>query len=334
MFEKNPFSAFSAHGISQAIDMMPIRYGYITQSGLFRVKGLTGRVAVIEEREGNFRISTSQPIGAVGQGVERSSRRVRTFAVPHFPHDDHITPEDVNGLRAFGGNTQEAIAAYLNERLSQHKIKHEITLEYLMMGALNGQVVDGAGTVVADLWQEYGVSPQSKSMALGTATTKVRTKCIEVARMIEDALLGDTSRGIEVLCSPEFFDALIEHPSVLAAYTHTAESPVMLGQDLRSMGFRFGGITFKEYRAVAPNAAGQPVKFIEAGKARAYPIGTMDTFNLYAAPADFNESVGKMGQLYYAKIEESRFNRGYDIHSQFNPLPVVLRPKSLVELSI
>ncbi|MEB4590020.1 major capsid protein [Candidatus Thiothrix sp. Deng01] len=333
MFEKNPFSAFSTRAISQAIDLMPIRYGYITQSGLFRTKGLTSRVAVIEEREGAFRISTSQPVGAPGQGVERSSRRVRTFAVPHFPHDDHVSPEDVNGLRAFGGNAQEAVATYLNDRLGQHKVKHEITLEYLMMGSLKGQVIDGAGVVVADLWQEYGVAPQTKPMALGTTTTKVRTKCVEVARMIEDALLGDTSNGVEVLCSPEFFDELIEHQSVHAAYTATAEAPAMLGADLRKVGFRFGGIVFKEYRAVAPNAAGQATKFIEAGKAYAYPLGTMDTFNLYAAPADFNESVGKMGQLYYAKVEESRFNRGYDIHSQFNPLPVVLRPKALVELS-
>lgn len=334
MFEKNPFSAFSAHQISQAIDNIPTRYGYLTKSGIFRVKGLTGRVAIIEEREGTFRISESKALGSPGQGVEGSKRKVRTFAVPHFPHDDHIAPADVDGLRAFGGNAVENVQTYLMERLAQHRTKHEITLEYLLIGAMNGVVLDGAGSEVANLWTEYGVAPQTKAFALATAATKVRTKCTELARSIEDALMGDTSNGIEVLCSPEFFDALIEHPSVHAAYSATAQSAEKIGSDLRKVGFVFAGVTFKEYRAVAPNSSGVATKFIEPGKARAYPTGTMDTFNLYAAPADFNESVGKLGQLYYAKVQEADFGRGYDLHSQFNPLPVCLRPKCLFELSI
>ncbi|MDD5395232.1 MAG: major capsid protein [Thiothrix sp.] len=334
MFETNPFSPYSAHEISTAINIMPVRYGYLTKSGLFRNKGLTGRVAIVEENEGTFRISEAKPVGSQGQAVEGSNRRIRTFAVPHFPHDDHIAPADVEGLRRFGGNTQESVTEYLNERLQQHRTKHEITLEYLMIGALKGQVMDGGGRVVADLWAEYGVAAQTMNFVLNNSATKVRTKAVELSRKIEDALMGDTKSGIEVLCSPEFFDALIEHGSVHAAYTATASAPGMIAEDLRNVGFKFGGVTFKEYRASAPNAAGAQTKFIEAGKARAYPLGTMDTFNLYAAPADFNETIGTLGQLYYGKVEPAKFNRGYDLHSQFNPLPICLRPKSLFELSV
>lgn len=334
MFEKNPFSAFSAHQISSAIDLLPPFYGYLNQSGIFRIKGVPSRAVLIDEREGQFRISSAKPVGSAGQGVEGNSRRVRSFAVPHFPHDNHVSPEDVNGLRAFGGNIQESVTSYLNDRLAQHKRKHEITLEYLLIGAMKGQIVDGSGTILTDLWSEYGVTAQTLSFALGTATTKVRSKCMSLIRSIEDGLMGDTMSGVEVLCSPEFFDALTEHDSVKAAYQNTESAPSMLGNDLRTTGFKFGGCTFKEYRATAPNATGVATRFIDAGKARAYPVGTMDTFNLYAAPADFNETVGKLGQLYYAKVEEAKMGRGYDIHSQFNPLPICTRPKVLFELTI
>ena len=334
MLEKNPFSAFSAHLLSAAIDKMPPFWGYLSTAGIFKQKGLTSRVAIIDERMGKLRISTSRAIGSPGQSVDRSSRSVRTFAVPHFPHDDHISPEDVNGLRAFGGNFQMSIEQLLSDRLMDHKRRHDVTLEYLMIGAMTGKIVDGSGSVLVDLWADYGLSAQTKSFALGTATTDVRVKCLETSRLIEDGLEGDVMNNVEVLCSTEFFDALIGHANVQKAFLNTAEAAEKIGGDVRKTGFVFGGLRFKEYRAVAPNASGVATRFIEAGKARAYPLGTTNTFDLYAAPADFNETVGKLGQLYYAKVEPAKFGRGYDIHSQFNPLPICTRPKALVELTI
>ena len=52
MFEKSPFSAFSAHQISSAIDLLPPFYGYLNQSGIFRIKGVPSRAVLIDEREG------------------------------------------------------------------------------------------------------------------------------------------------------------------------------------------------------------------------------------------------------------------------------------------
>jgi hypothetical protein len=59
----------------------------------------------------------------------------------------------------------------------------------------------------------------------------------------------------------------------------------------------------------------------------------VDTFGTYFAPADFNETVNTLGQPLYAKQEPRKFDRGTDLHTQSNPLPMCHRPGVLVKLS-
>jgi hypothetical protein len=51
------------------------------------------------------------------------------------------------------------------------------------------------------------------SFALGTTTTDVKKKCLEVVRHIEDNLRGEFMSGIRCFVSREFFDALTSHGS-------------------------------------------------------------------------------------------------------------------------
>ena len=74
--------------------------------------------------------------------------------------------------------------------------------------------------------------------------------------------------------------------------------------------------------------------FIAAGEAHAFPVGTIDTFGTYVAPADFNETVNTLGQPLYAKQDSRKFERGTDLHTQSNPLPMCHRPGVLVKLTM
>ena len=73
-------------------------------------------------------------------------------------------------------------------------------------------------------------------------------------------------------------------------------------------------------------------RFIAPGEAHAFPLGTVDTFSTYFAPADFNETVNTLGQELFAKQEPRKFERGTDVHTQSNPLPMCHRPGVLVKL--
>ena len=50
--------------------------------------------------------------------------------------------------------------------------------------------------------------------------------------------------------------------------------------------------------------------------------------------ADFNETVNTIGQTLYAKQEPRKFDRGTDLHTQSNPLPMCHRPGVLVKLTV
>ncbi len=57
----------------------------------------------------------------------------------------------------------------------------------------------------------------------------------------------------------------------------------------------------------------------------------MNTFETVFAPADFTETVNTIGKEVYAKQEPRKFNRGIDLHTQSNPLPICYRPGELVK---
>jgi hypothetical protein len=82
----------------------------------------------------------------------------------------------------------------------------------------------------------------------------------------------------------------------------------------------------------ATDANGVSRRFIAAGEGHCFPQGTVDTFGTYVAPADFNETVNTLGQPLYAKQEPRKFDRGTDLHTQSNPLPMCHRPGVLVKL--
>jgi hypothetical protein len=287
---------------------------------------------MVEEQNGVLTLLPTLPPGSPGTLGKRGKRTVRSFTVPHIPHDDVVLPEEVQGIRAFGTeDTTQAYASVLITHLQNMRNKHAITLEHLRMGALKGVILDADGATLFDLYSEFGITAKSVNFQLGTATTDVKKKCLEVLRHVEDNLKGEVMTRVHALVSAEFFDALTSHPKVIEAYQRWQDGAA-LRDDMRS-GFPFAGITFEEYRGVASDADGNSRRFIAANEGHCFPLGTLGTFATYFAPADFNETANTLGQPLYAKQEPRKFERGTDLHTQSNPLPMCLRPAVLVKLT-
>lgn len=324
-------NAFTQTEIAAAINIVPNTYGRLNQLGLMPVRGVMTRDIAIEESNGSLALIPTEAIGGAGTVGQQGKRRVRTFRVPRLIQEEHVNPAEVDGIRAFGGDARDSLAALLNQKLATVRAKHDITLEYLRMGALKGIILDADGSsVVYNLYNEFGITQKSIDFVLGTATTDVRAKCMELVRYVEDNLMGETSSGVRVLVSEEFFDKLVSHAKVKEAYANYQEAAQRLAGDMRD-GFTFGGVTFEEYRGKASGTGGT-IRFIAANEGHAFPVGTTNTFATLAAPADFNDTVGKLGQVYYAKVEEAKMGRGYDIHTQANVLPMCMRPAVLVKV--
>ena len=331
----NPFStnAFNLVSLTQAINLLPNNYGKIREANIFPGKGVRNRTVIIEEQNGILTLLPTMPPGSPGTQNKMGKRKVRSLTIPHIPHDDVILPDEYEGIRAFGSETQtKTYAKVMNDHLQSMRNKHAITLEHLRMGALKGVILDADSTVLYDLYEVFEIVQKKISFALGTSTTNVRGKCLSVLRHIDDNLMGEVATGAHAYCSATFLDALVSHAKVEDVFKYHQAAVDRLGGDPRK-GFEFGGIMFEEYRGKATNAAGDILQFIKDGEAHVFPTGTMSTFSTIFAPADFLEAANTLGKEIYAKKEARKFNRGIDLHTQSNPLPLCARPGVLVKLT-
>ena len=329
----NPFHnpAFSVSALTAAVNLLPNQYGRLDELNLFPAKPVRTRQVTVEERNGVLSLLPTQPVGSPGSVGKRGKRTLRAFNVPHIPHDDVVLPEEVVGVRAFGTETDlETVAGVMADHLQTMRNKHAITLEHLRMGALKGVILDADGSELANLFEIFNITPKVFDFQLSNKDTDVRKKCLDLKRYMSQSLLGERMSGIHVLVSTEFFDALTGHDKVKEAYQRWQEGAA-LRDDMRA-DFRFAGIRFEEYTGEASDGDGKTRRFIAEGEAHAFPLGTLDTFATYVAPADFNETVNTLGQLLYSKQEPRKFDRGTDLHTQSNPLPMCHRPALLPKL--
>ena len=329
----NPFAsdAFNMVSLTRAINILPNKYGRCMELNLMPGKGVTTRSIIVEEKNGVLTLLPTMPPGSPGTVGKAAKRKVRSFAIPHIPHEDAILPEAYQGVRAFGSESElVSIVQLVNDRLQAMRDKHDITLEWLRMGALKGVILDSDGSTLYNLYNEFEITQKQVDFDLDTSATEQMEKCLEAVRHIEDNLKGEVMTGVRGLCSPEFFQKLVTHPTVTKYYLNWQAAAALSGQDPRK-GFVFGGITFEEYRGQATDMNGTVRKFLTAQHAQFFPMGTTSTFETLFAPADFVETANTLGIELYAKQEPRKFGRGIDLHTQSNPLPMCYRPGILVD---
>ena len=160
------------------------------------------------------------------------------------------------------------------------------------------------------------------------------TKAEEVGRHIRLNLKGDVMTGVHALCSPEFWDKLMENPDFKEAWKYYQQAIQPLREDV-SGGFMWKGITWELYlgEGEVPQEGGSTViqHFIPSGDARFFPVGTMSTFRQYNSPADYMEVANTLGQPFSAKAApDPKWNRHVEIEGQANTLPICMRPAVLV----
>ena len=294
---------------------------------LFSDEGVSTLTVAIEMQNGVLTLVPTAPRGSPGAAKNVERRNVRNFTPVHLPQRVAVMADEVQGLRAFGSETDEEVAmAYLTKKLAIARRDLDITHEWQRMGCLKGIVLDAdATTLIYNYFTEFGVTQGTQALALSVTTTKVLQLCVAIKRKIEDTLGGVMSSGVRVLCSAEFFDAFTSHPAVIEAYKYQQSN--FLRTDNRD-GFEFGGIVWEEYRGTIGGT-----RFIAANKAYAVPMGVPDLFKTIYAPAPYMESVNTMGLPFYAKQKSLDYDVGLEVQAQSNPLHICTRPDAVIELT-
>ncbi len=320
---------FSLTSLTASINSIPFIPTRIRDLGWFREEGVATTSIEIEMQNDVLFLVPSKPRGAPGTPVTRGKPNLRQFKMLHLPQTAAIQADEVQNLRAFGSETEMQTAQNLmKSRMALARQANDLTIEYQRIGAVKGVTYDADGTTVLWNWYtEFGVTQQVLSFALTTSTTEISAKILTLQNMIEDQLGGISYTQIRVLCSPEFFSALITVPSMKAAYANS-QANAFLRTDNRK-GFEFGDIIFEQYRgSVGSN------RFIAAGDAYAVPEGVPGMFVTNYAPANYMETVGTIGLPYYARTEMADFNKGVMAEIQSNPISYNTRPGAVVRLTM
>lgn len=320
--------AFSFTELTAAINKIPYVPTRLGQLGLFEEEGVSTLTVAIEMQNGVLTLVPTAARGSRGPAKNLEKRNVRDFRTVHLPQTVAVMADEVQGIRTFGSQTEtETAVAYLNKKLAVARRDLDITHEWQRMGALKGQVLDAdATTVLVNYYTEFGVTQQTLDMALDNDATKVRSKCTSLDRLVEDVLGGVTSSGLHALVSAEFFDALVDHPSVVDTFKYTNGGP--LRENQRKV-FEFGNVTWEEYRGKVG-----ATRFIAAGEGYVFPLGVPDLFKTYFAPAPYMDSVNTIGLPFYAKQKTMDMDKGMEYEVQSNPLHICTRPEAVVRVTI
>lgn len=329
-------SPFQLEDHTQALLNIPNMYGMIQNMGLFETEGVTQHLVSFEEIDQSIGLVGDRPRGERNNVSRDDLRRIRAYPVPHFPLDDAIKPEDIQGNSAYGGAAEgrpERVELVRMRKLERIRRSHAQTLEYARIRTItDGTIFAPNGTVAGNFYTDFGVTRKNVNFALTTQTTEVVLKNEEVIAHIQDNI-GDGSLVTEVvaLCSPTFFDKLITQAGVKEAYKYysSVQEPLRnrLGNGM-NREFVHGGIRYIEYRGVMFGN-----KILADDKAYAIPMGTEGIFKTFFSPANRFDFVNTVGEEAY--VFERMNDSGTEIllESESNFINLITRPQVIVEMS-
>jgi Phage major capsid protein E len=357
IFSTNP--AFSVTSLTMALNRQPFLPGRIGALGLYTEKRLATISTTIEVQSGRLAFVPSAPRGAPPALNVEDRRQLIPFLIPHFPLSDAVLADSVQGVRSFGTEDQlEAVQSVINERLASMGRKHDVTLEYLRLGGVKGRIITrsnrdtGFPEVQIDLRNAFGlgakpltipavpgVSPAIPydinwrigfdagvydDLILATMNGKLTQLTLDLARLISDNLGAGSFTGIHGVAGRNFFDAVAKHPEVRSTYlNHSAAD--RLRDPLWRSTIQFRELTIEEYRGQVGS-----VKFVEDDLCYFFPVGVPDLFVEAYAPADYIETVNTLALPRYAKQELMQFDRGINLETQQNVLPLCTQPDVLI----
>ncbi len=328
--------SFNVSDWTAELNVIPNQWGTIQQLGIFGEQGVYEHVVQFEEIIKDGALIIDRVRGDRSNQGRDWSRKIHSFSVPHFPMEDAIYPQDIQGKRAYGkSNEAETFDLVRGRKMERIRQNHAWTLEAARAQAIVlGTAYAPGGTITQDWNAEFGVTRTVVDFVMGTTTTELVGKIESCIAAIQDNAGSVSITGVVALCSPGFFGKLIVHPTVKQAYQYYTSSQEPLRQRL-SMGggntavamhreFFYAGVRFIEMRD-AYN--GTPL--IPAGDAYFLPTGT-EFFQTYFSPANRFGLVNTLGEQVYMFEYAAPNGTAYTIETESNHISALLKPALVI----
>lgn len=325
--------AFSVSSLSQTIVDIPDLPTKLGDKGLFSEEGISTLQFMIERQGGSIKLLPTAPRGGVREPVALGPRKLIPLQAVHIPASWSVVADEVQGVRAFGSETEvEQIQTLVQRKLRAVRQSMDLTHEYMRVGALKGQVVDAEGHLVLDVYQAFGMTQQTQFWNMTTPSTgDPKASVIMLKDMIRKSLGGRPMGKVRVICSLQFFTNLVQNNKMLKAWDLWNQGAYLRSDQVHSGDFEFAGAVFEVYDG-GLTVGNTFVPFIPEGEAYAYPEGIPDMFQSKFAPADYVETVNTPGIPFYAKQELMPFGKGIIGEAQSNPIHFNALPEAVIRL--
>lgn len=327
---------------TDSIIEMENQSSFIKNMGLFDADFTNQEAILFDRLENDVTLipSTSRRGGAPSYGKDD---KVSTYSLPlsYFNHQDSVRKQDIMGKRQAGtADQQESLANAVAGKVRNARNTMDQVHEYMSLQAIKGICKTPDGTVLADMYTEFGVTQKEVDFLLGTDSTDISAKIAEVKdHVVKNLKTGGIITGpLKILVDRSFFDKLKDHPKVSQAYLN-ASSNERYQADLStyltwgiSDTFTFNGVQFLVYGHTFTLPDGTPEVAIEADSGYVVPeVRGGSIFKSFYGPSQSLDSEGGAEMFAY----EYRDTRGRSIEMEFETAPLMMctKPAALVKVT-
>jgi hypothetical protein len=299
---------------------------------LFEEKPVRTTTIWVEVKNGSVSLI---PVSERGEPVfqnEKQKREAIPLSTVRLAKGDRITASELQDIRAFGEAAElKEVMTEVNERLDSILGDIDLTEENLMLGAIQGIVVDADGsTVITNLYDAFGVTqPTEIDFDLDNATPAsgaLKKKCMEVIRGMVRAGGNAMTPNTQIMAfvGDAFWDDLIAHPEVQGAYNNWMAAQTLSNEVGVFKPFRWGEINWVNYRGTDDGST----VAIGTDKAKFFPVGARKLFQVAYAPGESFSQLNSRGQKRYAMIvPDPTVRQEYaDVEAKAYLLPYCTRP--------
>lgn len=323
---------FSAATMTEAVNRNPKVWRKLKSMGLFEIEPIDTTSVVVDVTEGEVTVMPQTTRGGPSTTQKPVSNKAVTLQVPNFKRKAYLTAQDLQDVVDTSERSLMTLQKAIAKKARPLDDNMEITHEFLIAKALQGTIVNSDGDTIVNLFDKFGKSQTTIDFNFGANGNVIGT-CDALDTAIDDALGDETKEGTLVLCSPEFWTAMLKNKTIFDIFKNRQVGPNPLINNL-SGGFEFQNLLFVKY-AGSVTINGSKVPFVPANEAIALPLGTRNTFKMYVAPADLLEFANTDGQAKYLtqSYEKQDGEDRVVVRAETNPLPICNKPDVLIRVT-
>jgi len=297
---------FQATEVTEALGNITYIPQGLNRMGLFEPEPIRVDNFQIYKKDETLELVKITERGTQGQQLGRDNRTLRPFRTYRLMQEARITANQIRNLFSDSmpfayalARAEEEVAARQTKMMRQL----ELTKEYHRMAAVNGYVLDSDGSVVYDLFAEFGIVQPAAILFNFATLVDGQFREYLAQQIIRPMARQAAARWVEgqtevaALCGDNFYDRMVRSAEVRETYKSDMELRTLREKRIWD-SFYFGGVTWYNYRGTNDNAtirvAPNEVKF--------FPVGAIDVFKEVRSPAEDFTDLGELGREFYGWV--------------------------------